>query len=186
LQQFKATFLDLKSKLDKLDPDAIRNKNLDFEVFPMDEMDRKLQGLTKHEKRQLFLTQIGYLRINLFQEYYERIQVAQERQELDTAVQLMNQYLLSVAMPYIQQRLHPGILTRIAKIFSTSTLPDASETLREWQTRYEAWKRNQKTQPPDNPKTTGDFDQTKKIFITLYTLSFSPSNFPPVAVESSH
>ena len=132
------------------------------------------------------LTQIGYLRINLFQEYYERIQVAQYHQDLDKSVQLMNQYIDTVAMPYIQERIHPRVLTRIVNLFSTSKLPDASETLREWQTLYQTWNRKPKNQEIRDPKTKEDFDRAKKTFITLYTLSFSPSNFPPVAVEQTH
>jgi len=130
-------------------------------------------------------TQIGYLRINLFQEYYERIQAAQEKQQLNHAVQLMNEYIETIAMPYIQQRLNQNIFAKISSLFSTSTLPDTKQTLNEWQTLYNTWNKNQKTQTPNN-QTTKTFDQAKRTFITLYTLSFSPDNFPPVAVEPSH
>jgi outer membrane translocation and assembly module TamA len=154
-------------------------------VLSEDEISQKLSTGTQYEKRQLMLTQIGYLRINLFQEHYERIQASIESQEPDKAVLLMNQYIQAIALPFIQQRLNPSITTRIANLFSTSTLPDAAETLKEWQTSYDEWNKQ-----PEN-KTIGSgqtekVEQMKKTFITLYTLSFSPSNFPPVAVEPSH
>lgn len=186
LQQFKAAFLELKSKLDKLDQDAVRDRKFDFEVLSQDELNQKLRKGTQYEKKQLLLTQVGYLRINLFQEYYERIQVAQESRDLDSAIQLMNQYIQTIAMPFIQERLHPSLITRISNLFSTSTLPDAAQTLREWQTRYEAWNAYRKTRTVGDQETTEEFDKMKKTFITIYTLSFSPNNFPPVAVESSH
>jgi hypothetical protein len=132
------------------------------------------------------LTQIGYLRINLFQECYEQIQAAQESQDFEKAVQLMNEYIQTIAMPFIKQRLHPSLLTRISNLFQTSTLPDTAQTLNEWQTRLETWNTQQKIQKTTNQKKTEEFDQLKKTFITLYTLSFSLRNFPPLATESLH
>ncbi len=186
MQHFKATFQELKSTLDRLDQEAVRNKKLDFEIFPTDALDRKLQELTKHEKRKLMLTQIGYLRINLFQEYYERIQAAQERKDLNKAIQLMQRYIQTIALPFIQERLHPSFLTRISNLFSVGTLPDATQTLREWQTRYRKWDEQRETESVADQIAPEEFERMKKTFITLYTLSFSPSNFPPVAVEPSH
>jgi hypothetical protein len=180
-----AIFADLKSKMDKLNQSAVRDQKLDFEVLTKNELNQKLLSGTRYEKRRMLLTQIGYLRINLFQEYYEQIQVAQANQDLDKSVQLMNQYILTIAMPFIKERIHPSILTRIANAFSASTLPDAAQTLKEWQTLQEAWKGQKKVKTDNNQKAT-EFDHIKNLFITLYTLSFSPSNFPPVAVEPSH
>jgi UTP:GlnB (protein PII) uridylyltransferase len=180
-----ATFIELKSKLDTLNQTAVRNRKLDFKILTQNELNQKLLKGTKYENKQLVLTQIGYLRINLFQEYYERIQAAQANQDLDKAVQLMNQYT-QIAIPFIQERIHPSILTRIANIFSTSTLPNAAQTLREWQTHHETWKKQKKIKTENNRKATEEFDHIKNLFITLYTLSFSPRNFPPVAVEPSH
>ena len=180
-----ATFTELKSKLETLNQNAVRNRKLDFKILTQNELNQKLLKGTEYENRQLVLTQIGYLRINLFQEYYERIQAAQANQDLDKAVQLMNQYIQTIAMPFIQERLHPSILTRIANIFSTSTLPNAAQTLKEWQTHHEAWNRQKKANIDNNRKAI-EFNHMLNLFITLYTLSFSPSNFPPVAVEPSH
>jgi hypothetical protein len=178
--------LQLKERMDTLDKNAVRDNKLDFEVLSQDELDRKLSKGTKYEKKYLLLTQIGYLRINLFQEHYERIQEAQESQDFDKAVHLMNQYIQTIALPYIQERLHPSLLTRLSNLFSTSTLPDAAQTLQEWQTLYKTWKRKEKPEPNAKAKTKEDFDHMKNRFITLYTLSFSTRNFPPVVTEPAH
>jgi hypothetical protein len=185
LDHLKTTILELKSKMDLLDQNAVRNRKLDFEVFSQEELDQKLQICTQYGKKRLLLTQIGYLRINLFQEYYERIQALEENQDFEKAVNLMNEYIQTIALPYIQERLHPSILYRIANLFSM-TLPDADQTLKEWETCYEAWRKRQITEIIYDEKMMREFEKIKKIFITLYTLSFSPSNFPPVAVESAH
>ena len=44
------------------------------------------------EKKRLLLTQMGYLRINIFQEYYERVKLSQEKNQLNEAVELMNRH----------------------------------------------------------------------------------------------
>jgi hypothetical protein len=157
----KATFPELKSKLEKLNQDAIRNRKFDFDVISPDEIDQKLLEGTQHAKRQLLLTQIGYLRINLFQEYYERRQAAQENKDLDKAIQLMNQYLQTKAMPFIQQRLHPSILTRIRNRFSTSSLPDTSEDLEEWHTH--TTKLGIRNKKPEHPATEKQLKSSNRL-----------------------
>ena len=171
--------------MDALDKNAVRNKKLDFEVLSREELDRKLSTGTKYDKRYLLLTQIGYLRINLFQEYYERIQIAEERKDFDKAVDLMKEYLQKIAMPFIQQRLNPSIFSRITNLFSTSTLPDTTQTLKEWETAYESWDKHVETGKVEEKKNEA-FQRIKHIFFTLYTLSFSIDNFPSVAIESAH
>ena len=96
--------------MDTLDKNAVRDKKLDFEVLSQDELDRKLSKGTKYEKKYLLLTQIGYLRINLFQEHYERIQEAQESQDFDKAIHLMNQYIQTIALRSRSRRINPVFL----------------------------------------------------------------------------
>jgi YesN/AraC family two-component response regulator len=163
----------------------VRNKKLDFEVLSQDQLDRKLSTGTKYEKKYLLLTQIGYIRINLFQEYYERIQITEESKDFDKAVDLMKEYLQKIAMPFIQERLNPSIFSRITNLFSTSTLPDAAQTLKEWENTYESWNKQKETGRMEEKKNCG-FQRIKHIFFTLYTLSFSVGNFPSVAVEPAH
>ena len=82
LRSLMATLTELKSKLETLNQNAVRNRKLDFKILTQNELNQKLLKGTEYENRQLVLTQIGYLRINLFQEYYERIQAAQANQDL--------------------------------------------------------------------------------------------------------
>ena len=163
----------------------MRNRKLDFEVFSQEKLNQELLKGTRHENKRLLLTQIGYLRINLFQEYYERLQIAEESKDFDKAVDLMEEYLQTIAMPFIQERLNPSILSRITNLFSTSTLPDAAQTFKEWKSTYESWNK-QKENRTAVQKTNDEFQRMKHIFFTLYTLSFSVDNFPPVAVEPAH
>jgi hypothetical protein len=168
-----------------LNRDALRDRKIDFTVMPQDELERKLQTIKKaHIKRKLLLTEVGYLRINLFQEYYERIQSAQKNGDPKKAVQLMEVYLETVAMPFIQERLHPSILNKISRLFSTDKVPNATKTLEEWKNRFAAWTK-QKTPLADETSQLKQYEELKRTFITLYTISFSFNNFPPVASGGS-
>jgi vacuolar-type H+-ATPase subunit E/Vma4 len=96
------TFQELKSRLDEIDLEAIRNRKQDFPVMPVDELEQILRSKAKTQyKRRLLLTQIGYVRINLFSEYYERLQHAERNKEFEETVKLMNNYVETIAAPFI-------------------------------------------------------------------------------------
>jgi hypothetical protein len=57
--------------------------------MPKDELEQTLRSKAKNQyKRRLLLTQIGYVRINLFSEYYARLQHAERNKEFEEAVKL--------------------------------------------------------------------------------------------------
>jgi len=77
----------------------------------------------------------------------------------------------TTALPFIQERLHPSILTRIANLFSTHTIPDAEETLKEWEKRYEARNTRQETASTEQ-EATEEYENMKTT-LRLYSLSSS-------------
>jgi len=149
-------------------------------------LSQKLKNMSNARKKKLLLTEIGYLRINLFQEYYERIQIAQKSKDPDKAIQLMKTYIETIAMPFIQERLTPSILSKLTKPFSKDKTQNAAEVLQEWKTSYEKWTNPRETTLSNQKNRIEQFDQIKRTFITLYTISFSFGNFPPVATEPFH
>ena len=57
--------------------------------MPKDELEQTLRSKAKNQyKRRLLLTQIGYVRINLFSEYYARLRHAERNKEFEEAVKL--------------------------------------------------------------------------------------------------
>jgi hypothetical protein len=148
--------------------------------MPKEELKQILKSKTKtQKKRKLLLTQIGYLRINLFSEYYERLQRAEKNKEFDKAVKLMNKYIETIALPFIPTKEQSALTKRLEAWFADDETPDPAKYLREWKTRYEKWLKHTEVMP--NQKTEKEFTQLKTTFFTLYTLSFSAHNFPPVA-----
>lgn len=153
-----------------------------------DELSQILKRKNKPgEKKQLLLTQIGYLRINLFAEYYEQIQQAQRNNELDNAVKLMNRYAETIAIPFILIKKQLALVKRLKEVFKIKSSSEPTEHIQEWKTGYEAWfNQNASIHPQmDNKKRLEEFDKLKKNFIMLYTISFSVENFPPLRYRRS-
>ena len=148
-----------------------------------DELNQILESKIKLKKKtQLLLTQIGYLRINMFGEYYEQINRAQERKELDKAVELMNKCAEAVGLPFLSTKKQRGLIERLKGLISTKKQPEPAELIRKWKTAYETWfKKNESPRPQtDDKKRMEEFDQLKMLFFTIYTYSFSVENFPPL------
>lgn len=128
------------------------------------------------EKKRILLTQIGYLRVNIFTEYLERVNLLQEKKQLNQAADLMNKYA-EIASIFILTKEQPTIAMQLRRLFSKQR-SDPIEYLQKWQTHYESWsKQNKET---IDEKRMADFQQLKRAYIELYTFSFSIENFPPL------
>lgn len=144
-----------------------------------------LKGQTKlEEKRRLLLTQMGYLRMNIFTEYYERVKLAREKNELNKAVELMNEHARTASI-FISTKRQPAPIKRLKTLLSIrSTEP--IEFLQKWRTSYEAWnKLNEPNRIVDDKKRMEEFEQLRMAFLELYTYSFSIENFPPLRYRRS-
>jgi vacuolar-type H+-ATPase subunit D/Vma8 len=183
-----ATFQELETKINKLNENAIRDRKFDLSVMTHDELKRTLESkIGKRTKIRVLLTQIGFLRINIFNECYKRIQLAETNQKFDEAIKIMNDYVDTVAMQFIQERLHPSLTNRIINSLSKSKIPDATKTLDEWKRLIATWSEDKFTPiDKDKDKKDREYPKMKELFITLDMLSFSFDNFPPLATDPAH
>jgi hypothetical protein len=156
-------------------------------MLPQDKLYAILKSGNTRKKRKLLLTQIGYLRINIFGECYEQIQQAQEKKDFDQAVKLMGTYAEKVAIPYISTKKQPEVRKRLKKLFSTISPLEPSDYIQKWKNDYEAWFRTKETEEANNDgkKRMENFDSLKKTFFMLYTVSFSVEDFPPLRYKRS-
>ncbi len=171
-------FNELKAKLDILDKEAVREKKFDFEVIGNAQLEKNLESNSdSKEKTKSLLSQIGYLRINIFYECYARILSSEKTREFNRVLQLMNEYIEQIALPFILPKLKQSWLSRLSGKSSEATL-----NLQRWRLSYKHWleRENPLGQQPTAKKETEEFNELKQIFITLYSLSFSCANFPPV------
>jgi hypothetical protein len=180
LKELEDIFQVLKSKLKELNEDAVRDRKYDAPMINENWLNQTLKSsITLKEKKQLLLTQIGYLRINIFTEYFERVNRLREKNQLDKAVELMNRHA-EIARIFIPTKKQPAFTKRLKELFAMrSTEP--IEYLQKWRTAYEAWHKKEPGQQPfDEKKRMKEFDQLKMAFLELYTFSFSLDNFPPL------
>lgn len=150
-----------------------KGKEFDYPMMPKEELVPILKSkINSRKKKQMLLTQIGYARINLFTEYYERIQQARTNNELDKGAKLMNEYAETIVIPFISIKKQSAILKRIKELFLRIKYRDPMEQIQEWKTAYHTWL--------EHNKSIEEFDQLKKSLIALYTISFSVEDFPPL------
>ena len=135
--------------------------------------------ITLKEKKHLLLTQIGYLRMNIFTEYLERVNLLREKNQLDPAVELMNKHA-EIASIFISTKKQSVLIKRLKELLLIRRI-EPIEYLQKWQTAYEAWyKQASSQQLIDEKKRMEEFDKLKMAFLELYTFSFSVDNFPPL------
>ena len=101
VRELKAILLSLTSRFEKIDQDAVRDKTRDYKLLPQSKLNYILKSEIPALEKKLLLSQIGLLRINLFAEYSERMQIFEENNQLDKAVEVMNEYAANIAIPFI-------------------------------------------------------------------------------------
>ena len=180
LTDLEDIFQSLKSKLRELNEDAVRDRKYDSPMINENWLNQVLKSdLSLKEKKQLLLTQIGYLRINIFTEYLERVNRLREKKQLNEAAELMDEHA-EIASIFIPTKKQPVLIKRIKQLFSMRNI-EPVEYLQKWRTAYKAWYGQRFSQQLiDEKKQMEEFDKLKMAFLELYTFSFSVDNFPPL------
>jgi len=163
-----------------LNKDAVRDIKYDSPMMNENWLHQVLKSdIALKEKKHLLLTQIGYLRITIFTEYFERVNLLREQNQLNKAAELMNKHA-EIASIFIPTKKQPALIKRLKAMFSMrSTEP--IEYLQKWRTAYGAWQKQESSpEPVDEKKRKEELDQLKMAFLELYTFSFSADNFPPL------
>lgn len=170
-------FHELKVKLEILDKDVVREKKFDFGVMDDAQLEQYLESNSRpREKIRLLLSQIGYLRINIFYECYARLQAAEKNSDFDKALPLMNEYIEEIALPFLLPRMKQSWLSRLSGKLSETTV-----FLQKWRLGYKSWSEKEPTlNEMAEKERVNEFNDLKQTFITLFSLSFTYENFPPV------
>lgn len=102
IRELKSILNFLKSKLDDLNKNAVRNKEKDYQLKPQSELNHLLRSeMPIDEKKNILISQIGLVRINLFMEHYERVNIFEKNKQFDKAIKIMNYYVKGIAIPFI-------------------------------------------------------------------------------------
>ena len=140
-------------------------------------------NISLRDKKRLLLTQIGYLRIDIFTEYFERVNLLREREQLDQAVELMNQHA-EIASIFISRKSQSRLVKRLKELLSIRNL-EPIYYLEQWRTLYATWFKHNNSDQIDEKKRIENFEKLKMAFLELYTFSFSVKNFPPLSNRRS-
>jgi|WetSurMetagenome_2_1015567.scaffolds.fasta_scaffold17129_3 hypothetical protein len=94
----------------------------------------------------------------------------------------MNVYAETIALPWIPQGTKPSLRQRLANSLSGKTAPELDQFVQQWKTSYAEWvaQSGKSDLQPNEKGRVEQFNKLKEAFITVYTYSFSPENFPPL------
>jgi hypothetical protein len=183
IKELGSIFNSLKSKLTEFDKNSVRDKERDYSLISPSELSHILGSkIPTQAKKKLLLSQIGLLRINLFMEYFERIRIFEENRLFDDAMEIMNDYAESVAIPFISSRKQPSLVKRFLDLIARERTLEPYEYIQKWRNEYQSWFSHNETSlhpPIQELKLKERFSQNKITFNMLYAVSFSDDNFPP-------
>lgn len=180
LEKILSSFED---NLAEYDEDAKREKVKDYKLLPKNQLARIMRSeIPTREKKNVLLSQIGFLRINLFMEYDERIEILEKSNQLDEAINVMNECAQKISIPFIPRKKRLSLLISFLDLVSSKKVHKPFEYVQKWNAEYKNWcknKHNKKNSFIMNQERRNKFKQLKEIFYMLYCLSFSDANFPP-------
>jgi len=166
----------LKAKLERMNPEKKSDKKLFSET---DNVILK-SNAPEIEKKKWVISKILQFRTDLFAEYLKLIQLSEKNKDLDKTVEYMNEYIISLAVPFIGKVKPPSWSDRFMAFFNRKTVPSPYEYLQQWKTDYQTWfKKNTSLLPEiyENERRE-KYQQMQIAFNMLYNYSFSRDNVP--------
>ena len=131
-------------------------------------------------KKKLILSEIVKLRINLFSLYSEQIQMYQKSNDANKAVNLMNDYIETIAIPFMSPINKPSSLISFKKWLSGNKAPTPFQLVNQWKADYEHWFQNQESEYPEfhERERIEEFIRLQGTYNLLYDYSFTRDNNP--------
>jgi hypothetical protein len=175
-KELKELLSSLTSKLGKM------NSEVSLEEFYFSETDIAIlkSDAPEIEKKKWVISKILQVRIALFKEFSRMIDHSEKNHDLDKAVEYMNEYIFSLAVPFIGNMKPPSKFDRLRAFFNKNTVPSPYEYMQKWKTEYQMWFQNSKLALPERHEAQKQ-DKYREMHLTfdmLYAYSFSRDNVP--------
>lgn len=127
-------------------------------------------------KRAYALYHLGLLRTNLFSEIHDKSQYLGHNEDYDSAIALMNEYAIKVAIPFNKKESYLGRAVRATKNVRPGKFGPEVDYARQWKSRHNHWlKKSSRLDSRTKFRAYLDLNYT---FSMLHAMSFSSSNFP--------
>lgn len=178
VKQLRRILMLFQSKLAEYDKNPARDKRMDYQLMPRSRLNHVLSSrIPAAHKKTVLLNQIGLLRINLFAEFDARIRALEQEGRLDEAIELMNDYVRNVAIPFIPRKKRPSLVNRFVDLVRSSKRLDPIEYIRQWGRKYRSWVEH-RTSAMTSRIRRKTFCELRSIYHMVYAFSFSDENFP--------
>lgn len=131
-------------------------------------------------KKKLILSEMVKLRINLYDAYLDQIQLCHKGKDDAKAVKLMNDYVETVAIPFMLPLRQLSLFGRLKKWLSRDKTPTPSELIEKWRTEYKQWFHQKSSTYHDfyERERIKEVNHLQSTFNLLYAYSFSKDNNP--------
>ena len=114
----------------------------------------------------------------MYSAYNYKIIEYENNEQLNDAINLMNQYVKRIAIPLVGEISGPSIMDHIKDFLSIRRLKTSEEYIQEWQSYHASWPNIDWNNPLNQLNKDKMYGEVKIIYNMLYALSFSKDNFP--------
>jgi hypothetical protein len=131
------------------------------------------------EKKKWVISKMILIRTSIYSEYSDRILLAEKTDDLNKAVDLMNDYISTFAVPFIDNLKPPSKIDHFSAWLSKKSVLSPYEYLEKWKTDYGNWKQINSSDPRlDIYLKSEKYRELVGKYNMLYNLSFSRDNVP--------
>lgn len=181
MKELKEILQSLKLKLENFSQSINYTKKLPYELMHQNEQTLILKSEAPElAKKKLILSEIVKLRINIFSLYSEQIQTYQKSNNTDKAVNLMNDYIETIAIPFMSPIKHPSSITNFKKWLSGDKTPTPFQLVEKWKTDYKHWFQSEKSGHPEfyERERMEELIHLQSTYELLYNYSFTRDSNP--------
>jgi hypothetical protein len=162
----------LQSALEKMNPEKKQP------LFNQDD-NLILKNAPEINKKKWVISKMVSIRAAIYSEYSNQIRLAEKKDDLNNAIDLMNDYIFTFTLPFIDNLKPPSRIDRISARLSKKSVLSPYEYLEKWKADYIKWQQIKSSEP--KLETYLKSEKYREMGITynmLYDLSFSSDNVP--------
>lgn len=164
---------NLQSSLEKMNPKKKQP------LFNQDDNVILKSYATEIEKKKWVISKMVMLRTSIFSEYSDRIELAEKETDLNKAVDYMNEYIFSYALPFIDNLKPPSRLDKVSARLNNKSVLTPYEYLEKWKADYSNFRQIKTSDPKlDLYSKSEKYRELVTSYNMLHALSFSSDNVP--------
>ncbi len=164
LSELNGILSDLINHLIRFDETLGRDAPSSYSSIPPNDLNFILSSSDVEllDKKKIVLHETGRIRINLYSAYNYKIDQYKKNEQYWEAIKLKDQYINSVAIPFIGKIDGPSIIDRVKDFFNINRILSPREYIQKWQAHYSSWPEIDWNSPLNKYKKASDEENSKE------------------------